>query len=95
MNNRRREQRIRTLEFGKIIFGRQLNSVDCIVRNLSAGGACLQVESTDSLPQEFFLKIPVENLRCFCRIMWKAQDRVGVAFPGRSAQMGQSAKTVS
>jgi hypothetical protein len=93
VNDRRREQRIRTLEFGKIVFGRQLSSVDCIVRDLSAGGACLQVDSTDSLPQEFFLKIPVENLKRLCRIAWKAKDRVGVAFQGRSAQAGQWAKT--
>jgi hypothetical protein len=91
MIDRRRNKRIRMLEFGKIV-GRQSISIDCIVRNLSAGGACLQVESTEDLPEEFLLKILVENLRRVCRIAWRSQDRMGVVFCETRARTSVSIK---
>ena len=80
MNDRRQHQRIRTLKFGKIAHIRKDATLDCLVRNLSVGGACLQIDILDGLPEQFYLKVPVENLKQLCRIVWKSEDRIGVAF---------------
>ncbi len=80
MIERRQHKRFRTLEFGKATPLRNDSSIDCIVRNLSFEGACLQFDDTSGLPEEFHLKIPIENLKLVCRVIWRSQDRVGVAF---------------
>jgi hypothetical protein len=80
VTERRRYQRIRTLDFGKMLFSDGTSPMDCIVRNLSYGGACLQVESTVGLPQKFYLKIPINNLKRTCRVAWEFDNRIGVAF---------------
>jgi hypothetical protein len=45
MNDRRRDNRNRTLLGGKIIFNNRQSVIDCIVRNRSDTGACLQLNS--------------------------------------------------
>lgn len=80
MDDRRKHQRLRTLKAGKIVFNRRLNVIDCVVRNMSEGGACLQVDGTDWLPEKFDLTIPIDGLKRACRLCWKSADRVGVAF---------------
>jgi hypothetical protein len=80
MDDRRKHPRLRTLKAGKIVFNRRFNVIDCIVRNLSDGGACLQVDAPDWLPERFELSIPLERSNRECRLRWKGPDRVGVAF---------------
>src|ERR1700688_3166262 len=53
----RKHPRHRTLKGGKIIYNRRLTVIDCVIRNLSPGGACLEV-NTHYLPDEFQLTIP-------------------------------------
>ena len=60
-DDRRKHQRIRTLKAGKITFNRRLNVIDCIVRNMSEGGACIQIDSPDWLPEKFDLSIPIDG----------------------------------
>jgi|SRR5687767_9961308 hypothetical protein len=79
-DDRRKHQRIRTLKAGKITFNRRLNVIDCIVRNMSEGGACIQIDSPDWLPEKFDLSIPIDGWKRACRLRWKTTDRVGVAY---------------
>jgi len=75
----RKHPRHRTLKGGKIIFNRRLTVMDCVIRNMSAGGACLEV-ATQYLPEEFELSIPIDCVKHHCRVAWRTPNRVGVAF---------------
>lgn len=80
MENRRRQERQRTLKAGKIIFNHKTCVVDCTVRNLSDAGACLQVASVVGIPEAFDLVIPLDPVVRSCTVKWRSADRIGVAF---------------
>ena len=54
--------------------------LDCTVRNISESGAALIVEAEAKLPPEFTLAVVSLNLVSKCRIVWRAEGRLGVAF---------------
>ena len=88
MDERRREHRNRTLRSGKIIFNDKQSVIDCIVRNLSDGGTCLQVDCTADLPPSFELAIDGEGTRR-CQVVWLSETRAGVEFQfAESAHIG-------
>jgi diguanylate cyclase (GGDEF)-like protein len=75
----------RTLLSGKIVWNFGQSTVDCTVRNLSDTGARLQVESTRDLPDLFELTIGGRREQKTCKITWRSDDRIGVAFMGSQA----------
>jgi hypothetical protein len=79
MEERRRERRQRTLKAGRITIDPNASALDCIVRNLSPGGALLMVSSL-AVPDHFALTFTSTRARHDCRVVWRAMDRVGVAF---------------
>lgn len=89
MIERRRERRTPTFELGKIVFGGNLTSIECIVWDLSAGGANVQIGSAQGLPREIFLKIPGKHMSRLGQIAWESQDRLGISFCSVSRQAGQ------
>jgi hypothetical protein len=70
--------RRRILKAGSIQFGG--GSIDCIVRNLSETGAALEVVTPLFIPDRFTLVVQTEQLKRSCRIIWRKQKRIGVAF---------------
>jgi hypothetical protein len=80
MSERRAYPRHRTLKAGKIVFNHHFSVVDCTVRNLSAGGACLRVSSTLGIPDDFDLLIEPEKAARACRVAWKDETQMGVTF---------------
>jgi hypothetical protein len=86
----RTRSRSRTFLAGKIILNDGWSVVDCVVRNLSDTGACLELPSVAGLPDRFGLKVEQGALAAKCRVVWKRGGRIGVAFerpaaPGRPA----------
>jgi len=79
MEEKRRVQRHRTLKAGTITFNRA-DGVDCSVRNLSPAGACLEVASQISVPDEFVLVVEVDHLKTPCHVIWRAVTRLGLEF---------------
>jgi hypothetical protein len=77
MNNKR-DQRQNVMKAGTILFGG--SGIDCLVRNMSDGGANLEVESQIGIPSSFDLVINVEHSNHHCHIMWRKARRIGVAF---------------
>ncbi len=77
---KRRNQRQRTFKGGKIVFNDNRSVIDCTVKNLSSSGAALTVESTIGIPDEFNLIISPENVAKACRVAWKTEHQIGVAF---------------
>jgi hypothetical protein len=77
--DRRGEQRQRTLKTGKIIFNNKTSVIDCIVRNQTNAGARLKVVSVIGIPEEFSLRI-MNNPARRCRTIWRSEYELGVAF---------------
>jgi hypothetical protein len=82
MENRRRQERQRTLKSGKIIFNRKSCVVDCTIRNLSDAGACLHVPNVVGIPQEFELLIALDRTVRPCTVKWRTTNQIGVSFEG-------------
>ena len=80
MLERKGQPRRRTLKPGKIVFDRRSCVMDCMVRNVSATGACLELASTVGVPDRFDLVIAPEPHARPCRVAWKDNKRVGVTF---------------
>jgi hypothetical protein len=78
MENRRRQERHRTLKSGKIIFNHQTSVVDCTIRNVSDAGACLQVQSVVGIPESFDLLM--DDIKRSCNVKWRIANRMGVSF---------------
>jgi hypothetical protein len=76
---RRRAPRQRTLKAGRIVIDPHAPVLECIVRNLSPGGALLLVPSL-AVPDRFELVLAANHARHKCRVVWRAPDRVGVEF---------------
>lgn len=74
----RTSPRHRVLKAGTIKFGGGV--IDCTIRNLSERGAALEVASPVGIPDRFDLVIVAEHLRRSCRVIWRKQKRIGVAF---------------
>ena len=52
---------------------------NCVIRDLSLGGARLQIESPRGLPEEFEL-MTSDSPRRPCRVAWRQGQQMGVAF---------------
>ena len=79
MNNRNSE-RYEVLEAGTITFQGSGSGMDCIVHNISIGGANLEVENSTGIPDSFDLLINSENGKQHCYVVWRKEQRIGVAF---------------
>jgi hypothetical protein len=78
MNEHRLSPRHRVLKTGHIAFSEKVPKLECTVRNLSDSGACLQISTTIGMPGHFDLTVDGE--RHSCRIVWRTETRLGVAF---------------
>lgn len=80
MDEHRTHARLRTLRSGKIVFNHKSSVLDCTIRNMSDGGACLQVPSTVGIPDCFDLVVDQDRMNRACRVAWKTGNRIGVSF---------------
>ncbi|MCP9625801.1 PilZ domain-containing protein [Rhodopseudomonas palustris] len=78
MIERRGSPRQRVYKRGTIAFNG--GGFDCTVRNLSGGGARIDVEGPVRLPEHFMLVIESDRVMHRCRPIWSSAQRVGVAF---------------
>ena len=88
MLDRRAEPRRRILKQAKIFFNRRRSVIDCLVRNVSETGACLEVANPVGTPDAFDLLIEGETAPRPCVSVWRHDSKIGVAFgeaaPGRN-----------
>ena len=84
MGDLRESARRRTLKGGKIVFSSLFASIDCVVRNLSPGGACLEVESQHGIPDDFDLMVAADGSLRKCLVAWRSGNQIGVTFLSRS-----------
>jgi PilZ domain len=77
---RRHELRARTLKSARILLNHHQSVINCIVRNLSATGACLKVETTLGIPDRFDVMFDVDKSIRPCRLAWHKETQIGVEF---------------
>jgi hypothetical protein len=57
--------------------------MECVVRDISLGGARIEIDETFALPNEFALEIPQRGAMLLCELRWRNGDKVGVKFLDR------------
>jgi hypothetical protein len=78
MVEKRAARRYRVFKGGKITF--ENSGIACTVRNMSANGAAIDLDSPVTLPQSFTLAIARDNFVRNCRTIWRSDRRIGLAF---------------
>jgi hypothetical protein len=80
MDERRDVTRTRIARSAKIILPRRSPVIHCTVQNITSGGACLKLANTYGMPETFELTFEHGRTRRACRVMWRTNDELGVAF---------------
>ena len=83
MDEHRTQSRRRALKAGVIAFN-QAGGISCTLRNVSATGACLEVESPLGIPATFDLVVESDHMTRPCRVVWRHEHRIGVEFTDRT-----------
>ena len=76
---RRNQTRIRTLKGGQIIYNNANCIADCLILNMSDGGASLQAADAIDLPNHVTLKDNQDN-SYECEVCWQHGRKLGVRF---------------
>jgi hypothetical protein len=71
--------RQRALKGARIVFKGHAATIDCVIRNLSDRGGCLNVESPIGIPDTFDLMLDDASVRS-CRVAWRKATQIGVVF---------------
>ncbi|MBR1200512.1 PilZ domain-containing protein [Bradyrhizobium sp. AUGA SZCCT0240] len=56
------------------------DKIKCMIRDISATGAALEIFDIVRVPQSFTLIVPEDGLKLPCHIVWRKEYRIGVAF---------------
>ena len=86
---KRTHERTRTLIPAQIT--RSGRVLDCVVRDLSAGGARLRVADGGAVPQEFELFLKQTGEYRPARVRWRRPTEVGIAFMHERRSFGRRA----
>ena len=80
MQDRRRSPRISTRKAVRIDMHPCWPTIDCMIRNISAGGAYIEMSGEFNTPLDFDLITLANHSRRACRQIWRDGARLGVAF---------------
>jgi hypothetical protein len=79
----RRENRLQprrnTMIVATAVFDGGRTRLDCVIRNLSEGGAKLEFATVRGIPQSFDLLVPGHRPH-HCRVAWRALKELGMQF---------------
>jgi hypothetical protein len=80
MLDRRQSARDRVIFGGVATINDRGSTMDCVVRNISERGACVEFDETAKLPEEIRLTIARKGRSFLARMIWRQADKVGLAF---------------
>ena len=80
MQDRRERVREKVFFGGVAEFNERGSTVDCVVRNFSETGACIEVDTPTRVPEEMQLTIARKGRSFLARMIWRQANRVGLAF---------------
>jgi hypothetical protein len=78
MASKRQHPRRAVSDRGKIVINRPFSMLDCIVLDISEGGACLELTLPAQLPPAFDLVFSERKRPC--TVAWQKEKRIGVSF---------------
>jgi hypothetical protein len=78
MHERRSVGRTRLLKHAKILAAR--TTIPCTIVDLTNRGACIQVADTRDVPDRFELSFGHRHAHRACRVTWRTENQLGVAF---------------
>ena len=55
-------------------------AINCLISNMSISGAALEVANVYDIPERFSLFFKTDSTRIPCHVVWRENERVGVAF---------------
>ena len=64
--------------------------MNCVVRNLSENGACVEVDGYARVPEEINLTIISKGRAYLARVIWREANRLGLAFRTMISDPGAS-----
>ncbi len=76
---KRKNARPRSFKFGTIIYARGLSRRRCIIRDVNATGARLQMNNTAGIPNHFKV-VTDDDQSCYGRVMWRTNEQIGIRF---------------
>ena len=56
------------------------STITCLISNISILGAAIEVNGTHDIPERFNLFFKTDDARIPCHIVWRQEERIGVAF---------------
>src|SRR5436309_3477474 len=77
---RRQSVRTRAVLSGMATINNSGSTMDCVVRNFSEGGACIEFDEIAKLPEEISLTITRKGRSFLARMIWGQANKVGLAF---------------
>jgi len=77
--NRRRYIR-HALDAAAVIHVDAGHEIRCTLRDISVGGARLQLKAPSNIPTYFMLILPAEGIERSCTLVWKDGEQIGVRF---------------
>ena len=78
--DRRQGDRRRVLKGARLTFNKGYGAFECVVRNLSEGGARLSLGDTSAVPSQFDLLITGEDAPRPATVRWREMTALGVSF---------------
>ena len=78
----RKEPRPRTYLGGKLVYGNYF-SMDCVVRDITDGGARVQVNGDQPVPDDIFLLDLRSGVAYEAHIVWRRYPMIGLTFQHR------------
>ena len=80
MQDRRHSVRDKVLFGGLAKVNDTGSTMDCVVRNFSENGACVEFDPSAKLPDEVKLTIARKGRSFLATLIWRQANRVGLAF---------------
>jgi len=80
VQDRRQGVRDKVLYGGVAEINARGSTVDCVVRNISAHGACVEFDRTAGLPAEMNITVARKGRSYLARLIWRQANKVGLAF---------------
>jgi PilZ domain-containing protein len=80
MQDRRQDVRDRVFLGGVAEFNERGSTMDCVVRDISEHGACVEIDEASRLPENLSLSIPRKGRSFLAQTIWRHANRVGLAF---------------
>jgi hypothetical protein len=80
MLDRRQNPRDKVLYGGVAEIGERGSTMDCVVRNISEQGACVEFENTARVPEQMNLTVARKGRSFLAHLIWRQANKVGLAF---------------